>query len=44
MSHVVSIVKTKTVQADFGREKIEIEVPENSAVIEFQDPDILTDP
>ena len=44
MSHVVSIVKTKTVQADFGREKIEIEVPENSAVIEFHDPDFLTDP
>ena len=40
----MSIVKTKTVQADFGREKIEIEVPENSAVIEFQDPEFLSDP
>ena len=44
MSSVVSIVKAKTVQADFGREKIDIEVPENSAVIEFQDPEFLSDP
>ena len=34
----------KKVETDFGAKKIQIEVPEDSTVIEFQNPKFLTDP
>lgn len=37
-------MKTKRVLADFGERQVEIDVPEQAVVVEFQDPPLLPDP
>ena len=37
-------MKTKTIKADFGARKVDIEVPHHSTVVEFENPEFLTDP